>query len=238
MQYKTSQAFIGYSLELEPRPVTFSYLRMRTLFLTAKKYQIYPCLVTVLTNTYSPTGSPVPCSRPPGGEELMTLTDPSASPVGGEICLFDLPAWVSSTTPLFVAFCFVLSFKSVPNGYQYTALRISSSYPFSSIGGLSTKVFETPKTEVLIHAGAHANLKRQFIISCYSFLVSTVWFKMLYKRKSSRRSTGVEAPYNYFHQASWLLSVSAKRRSLYKISNFPCFLVTINFKSSKRKRLF
>lgn len=131
MQYKTSQAFIGYSLELEPRPVTFSYLRMRTLFLTAKKYQIYPCLVTVLTNTYSPTGSPVP------------PTDPSASPVGGEICLFDLPAWVSSITPLFVAFCFVLSFKSVPNGYQYTALRISSSYPFSSIGGLSTNVFET-----------------------------------------------------------------------------------------------
>ena len=141
MLYKTSQAFIGYPLELEPRPVTFSYLRMRMLFLTAKKYQIYPCLVTVLTSTYSPTGSPVPCSRPPGGEGLMTLTDPSASPVGGEICLFGLPAWVSSITPLFVAFC--LSFKSVPNGYQYTALRISSSYPFSSIGGLSTNVFET-----------------------------------------------------------------------------------------------
>lgn len=57
-----------------------------------------------------------------------------------------LPSGVRSASlvsRLFVAFCFVLSFKSVPNGYQYITLRISSFYPFSSIGGLSTNVFET-----------------------------------------------------------------------------------------------
>ena len=57
-----------------------------------------------------------------------------------------LPSGVRSASlvsRLFVAFCFVLSFKSVPNGYQYITLHISSFYPFSSIGGLSTNVFET-----------------------------------------------------------------------------------------------
>ena len=62
---------------------------------------------------------------------------------GGGARLPSVVRSASLVSRLFVAFCFVLSFKSVPNGYQYITLRISSFYPFSSIGGLSTNVFET-----------------------------------------------------------------------------------------------